>query len=119
MGEYRKHIEKDAAVRRCRLTSPRLTLGLKGTWLFNQLESTYPLSKVLVFRCVNLHPYTALERRFQPVRILEPSPEDSLGILKGLRSTYEEHHGVTGWLWCKQAPPYSLTSTHTLRFFKV
>ena len=36
----------------------------------------------------------ALERRFQPVRIGEPSPEDSLTILKGLKKTYEEHHGV-------------------------
>ena len=37
----------------------------------------------------------ALERRFQPVRIAEPSPEDSLTILEGLKKTYEEHHGVT------------------------
>ena len=37
----------------------------------------------------------ALERRFQPVRIGEPSPEDSLTILQGLKKTYEEHHGVT------------------------
>ena len=37
----------------------------------------------------------ALERRFQPVRIGEPSPEDSLTILEGLKQTYETHHGVT------------------------
>ena len=37
----------------------------------------------------------ALERRFQPVRIGEPSPEDSLKILEGLRETYEAHHDVT------------------------
>eukprot|EP00227_Mantoniella_beaufortii_P015429 CAMPEP_0197575570 /NCGR_PEP_ID=MMETSP1326-20131121/921_1 /TAXON_ID=1155430 /ORGANISM="Genus nov. species nov., Strain RCC2288" /LENGTH=666 /DNA_ID=CAMNT_0043138367 /DNA_START=268 /DNA_END=2265 /DNA_ORIENTATION=+ len=37
----------------------------------------------------------ALERRFQPVRIGEPSPEAALDILKGLKTTYEEHHGVT------------------------
>ena len=37
----------------------------------------------------------ALERRFQPVRINEPTPEDSLVILEGLKGTYEEHHGVT------------------------
>ena len=37
----------------------------------------------------------ALERRFQPVRINEPTPEDSLIILEGLKGTYEEHHGVT------------------------
>ena len=37
----------------------------------------------------------ALERRFQPVTVPEPSIEDSVLILTGLRSAYEEHHGVT------------------------
>ncbi len=37
----------------------------------------------------------ALERRFQPVIVLEPSPEESLEILRGLRDKYESHHGVT------------------------
>ncbi|MCL2248182.1 MAG: ATP-dependent Clp protease ATP-binding subunit [Oscillospiraceae bacterium] len=46
LNEYRKHIEKDAA----------------------------------------------LERRFQPVVVEEPSPEDSIEILKGLRDKYEQHH---------------------------
>lgn len=36
----------------------------------------------------------ALERRFQPVMVEEPSEEESLEILKGLRSCYEEHHKV-------------------------
>jgi len=36
----------------------------------------------------------ALERRFQPVWVEEPSPEVTLEILKGLRPKYEEHHGV-------------------------
>ncbi|MET4157111.1 ATP-dependent Clp protease ATP-binding subunit [Agromyces sp. PvR057] len=36
----------------------------------------------------------ALERRFQPVRVGEPSIEDAVLILQGLRSAYEEHHGV-------------------------
>ncbi len=36
----------------------------------------------------------ALERRFQPVIVLEPSPEESLEILHGLREKYESHHGV-------------------------
>src|SRR5690606_6388 len=36
----------------------------------------------------------ALERRFQPVIVLEPSPEESLEILVGLREKYEAHHGV-------------------------
>jgi len=37
----------------------------------------------------------ALERRFQPVAIEEPSVEETVEILKGLRSRYETHHGVT------------------------
>ncbi len=37
----------------------------------------------------------ALERRFQPVRIGEPTPEQALAILKGLRPNYERFHGVT------------------------
>jgi ATP-dependent Clp protease ATP-binding subunit ClpC len=37
----------------------------------------------------------ALERRFQPVIVLEPSPEETLEILRGLRQRYEDHHGVT------------------------
>lgn len=36
----------------------------------------------------------ALERRFQPVKIKEPSKEDTKKILAGLRSKYEEHHKV-------------------------
>lgn len=37
---------------------------------------------------------SALERRFQPVTIDEPSEEESVSILKGLRSRYEDHHKV-------------------------
>ncbi|MDI6788004.1 MAG: AAA family ATPase, partial [Planctomycetota bacterium] len=48
LNEYRKHIEKDAA----------------------------------------------LERRFQPVRVGEPSVEDTISILRGLKERYEVHHGV-------------------------
>jgi ATP-dependent Clp protease ATP-binding subunit ClpB len=36
----------------------------------------------------------ALERRFQPVLIAEPSVEDTISILRGLRERYEVHHGV-------------------------
>jgi ATP-dependent Clp protease ATP-binding subunit ClpB len=36
----------------------------------------------------------ALERRFQQVMINEPSPEDTVSILRGLKSRYEIHHGV-------------------------
>src|SRR6187401_1900396 len=48
LNEYRKHIEKDAA----------------------------------------------LERRFQPVLVPQPSVEDTISILRGLRERYELHHGV-------------------------
>jgi ATP-dependent Clp protease ATP-binding subunit ClpB len=48
LAEYRKHIEKDAA----------------------------------------------LERRFQPIRVGEPSVEDTIAILRGLKERYEIHHGV-------------------------
>ena len=36
----------------------------------------------------------ALERRFQSVQVDEPSVEDTIGILRGLRERYEVHHGV-------------------------
>ena len=36
----------------------------------------------------------ALERRFQPVNIEQPSKEETISILKGVRSLYEEHHHV-------------------------
>ena len=36
-----------------------------------------------------------MERRFQPVRVEEPTEEETLLILKGLRPKYEEHHKVT------------------------
>lgn len=36
----------------------------------------------------------ALERRFQPVYIKEPSAEDTISILRGLKDKYEVHHGV-------------------------
>lgn len=36
----------------------------------------------------------ALERRFQPVLVAEPSEEEAIAILEGLRDRYEAHHGV-------------------------
>ena len=36
----------------------------------------------------------ALERRFQPVKVGEPSKEDTIAILRGLKERYEVHHGV-------------------------
>jgi ATP-dependent Clp protease ATP-binding subunit ClpB len=36
----------------------------------------------------------ALERRFQPIMVLEPTVEDTISILRGLKEKYEVHHGV-------------------------
>ncbi len=36
----------------------------------------------------------ALERRFQPVYVEEPTPEDAVAILRGLKEKYEVHHGI-------------------------
>ena len=37
----------------------------------------------------------ALERRFQPVKVAEPTQDQAKAILRGLRRRYEEHHGLT------------------------
>lgn len=37
---------------------------------------------------------TALERRFQPVQVAEPTKEQTMEILRGLRGKYEAHHGL-------------------------
>lgn len=42
----------------------------------------------------NIEKDAALERRFQPVQIDEPSAEDAVTILKGLRDRYEAHHRI-------------------------
>src|SRR5258707_9061204 len=42
----------------------------------------------------NIEKDAALERRFQPVFVGEPSVEDTIAILRGLRERYEVHHGV-------------------------
>lgn len=36
----------------------------------------------------------ALERRFQPVYVDEPTPQDSISILRGIKEKYEVHHGI-------------------------
>ncbi len=43
----------------------------------------------------NIEKDSALERRFQPVTVNEPTEEDSILILKGVRDKYEAHHKVT------------------------
>ena len=42
----------------------------------------------------NIEKDAALERRFQPVYVAEPSVEDSIAILRGLKQRFETHHGV-------------------------
>jgi ATP-dependent Clp protease ATP-binding subunit ClpC len=37
----------------------------------------------------------ALERRFQPVYVEEPSPEEAIQILQGIKGAYEQHHNLT------------------------
>jgi len=49
----------------------------------------------------------ALERRFQPVLVSEPSVEDTIAILRGTKGTYESHHGVAHYRWsasCRGGP---------------
>ena len=42
----------------------------------------------------NIEKDSALERRFQPINVEEPSTEDAILILKGIREKYESHHNV-------------------------
>ena len=42
----------------------------------------------------HIEPDAALERRFQPILVEEPTEEETVEILKGLRDKYEAHHGV-------------------------
>ncbi|EMI21149.1 protein disaggregation chaperone [Rhodopirellula maiorica SM1] len=42
----------------------------------------------------NIEKDAALERRFQPVYVGEPTVDDTIAILRGLKSRYESHHGV-------------------------
>ncbi|MCI0395780.1 MAG: ATP-dependent Clp protease ATP-binding subunit [Chloroflexi bacterium] len=37
----------------------------------------------------------ALERRFQPIRVDEPTPDESIRILQGIKAAYEKHHNLT------------------------
>ena len=43
----------------------------------------------------NIEKDPALERRFAPILVAEPSVEDTISILRGLKERYEVHHGVT------------------------
>ena len=43
----------------------------------------------------NIEKDAALERRFQPINVGEPTVDETIEILKGIREKYESHHGVT------------------------
>ena len=68
----------------------------------NILKPLLARSEIQIVGATTLNEYrryiekdSALERRFQPVIVDEPSIEDSINILKGLRDKYEAHHNVT------------------------
>ena len=68
----------------------------------NILKPSLSRGEIQVIGATTLNEYrkyiekdAALERRFQPVTVEEPSPEEAVEILKGISSRYEEHHGVT------------------------
>ena len=68
----------------------------------NILKPSLSRGEVQVIGATTLEEYrkyiekdAALERRFQPVMVDEPSVEDTILILKGLRDRYEAHHSVT------------------------
>ena len=54
----------------------------------------------------------ALERRFQQVLVGEPSVEDTVGILRGLKDRYEVHHGCASPTppWCRRPRCWTATS---------
>ena len=67
----------------------------------NILKPALSRGEILVIGATTFNEYrkhiekdSALERRFQPVTVNEPSVEDSIKILQGLASKYEEFHGV-------------------------
>ncbi len=67
----------------------------------NILKPSLARGEIQVIGATTLNEYrkyiekdAALERRFQPVKILEPSEEDAVEMLRGLRDKYEAHHNV-------------------------
>ena len=52
----------------------------------------------------------ASTRRFQPVRVGEPSAEDAIAILRGLRERYEVHHGIRIRTPLRPSAPWFATS---------
>jgi ATP-dependent Clp protease ATP-binding subunit ClpB len=79
--------------RRRRRAEARLTSNL--------LKPQRPGGKARTIGATTLNEYrkyiekdAALERRFQPVMVVEPTVEDTIAILRGLKERYEVHHGV-------------------------
>ncbi len=67
----------------------------------NMLKPVLARGEVSIIGATTLDEYrkhiekdAALERRFQPVQIKEPSEEEAVGILQGAREAYEQHHGL-------------------------
>src|SRR6267154_360101 len=52
------------------------------------------MHRICSSRCWPAVNYARLERRFQPVLVNEPTVEDTIAILRGLKERYEVHHGV-------------------------
>ena len=68
----------------------------------NILKPSLSRGKIQIIGAITIEEYrkhiekdAALERRFQPVTVEEPTQEQAVEILKGLRPYYEKHHGVT------------------------
>jgi len=67
----------------------------------NMLKPALARGKVKVIGATTIKEYhkyiekdAALERRFQPISVSEPSLEDAISILRGIKEKYEVHHGV-------------------------
>lgn len=68
----------------------------------NMLKPVLARGEVSIIGATTLDEYrkhiekdAALERRFQPVQVKEPSTDEAIEILKGAREAYEQHHGLT------------------------
>ncbi len=67
----------------------------------NILKPALARGRLQILGATTIHEYriiekdAALERRFQSVTVGEPTEEEALQILHGLRQKYEEHHGIT------------------------
>ncbi len=68
----------------------------------NLLKPAMARGKIKVIGATTIQEYRkyiekdgALERRFQPIMVEEPSVEDTIAILRGIKEKYEVHHGIT------------------------